>query len=478
MSNGSDNIENNIDKMAEITVPASKSLSHRYLIGASLADGKSIVLNALESDDLAATRQLLCDTGAKMEAIKSADDSGHYGWQVWGMPKGPKGGEKIPLDCDVQESGTTCRLMTAVLAAGTGLFNVFGKGRMHERPIGELNYILETLGAKITYEGKAGHPPFILQANGLQPGKVDGYVRIGLDDSSQYLSGLLLAAPLANGPVTFEISGKKAVSWPYVALTLQCLWDFAIRFRVENRARLGDPWNLLQKNTWRNLAEARPGCLRIRVWPGEYQAGEYNIEGDWSSASYFLAAGAVGKRPVRVKGIRYESMQGDHIIIDILKQMGAKVEIQTDSVAVYPSSLHGVSIDMKSCPDLVPTIAALATFAKGSTRISNVAHLRLKESDRIKASATELSKTGAVVDALSDGLLINGLGGVKSHSRPSVPKLGHDAVLSSHNDHRMAMSLALLEMADPLLDVAARLDNADVVRKSFPNFWTLWRSIK
>lgn len=461
-----------------IEAPASKSLSHRYLIGAALASGESEIRHTLESADLEATRGILCEAGARMQPLHKPDSAEITGWRVWGMGGRPTGGKDAPLECDVAESGTTCRLLTAVLAAGEGLFRIFGKGRMNERPIGELNQILQGMGAAISYQGKPGCPPFLLAANGLHPGYIDGYTRIGMDDSSQYLSGLLLAAPLASSPLTLELAGRKTVSWPYVGLTLQCMWDFAIRFRVENRARLGDPWNLLQKNTWRDLREARPGCLRIRVWPGEYQAGKYEVEGDWSGASYFLAAGALGKRPVRITGLKGDSLQGDRQMIDILRKMGGRVEVAENQVTVYPSQLHGVSLDMSGCPDLVPTVAALAAFARGSTRISNVAHLRLKESDRIAAPALELCKTGVTVDALSDGLLINGLGGVVSRNRPCCPKLPADVGLSSHNDHRMAMSLALLEMGDEELDVAARLDDPGVVRKSFPKFWELWSRLK
>lgn len=469
-----------IQNMVEIAAPPSKSLSHRYMIGAALAKGESIIRNTLESADLEATRGILCQAGARMKplhgsGVNSADITG---WHIWGMAGHPAGGKDKPLECDVEESGTTCRLLTAVLAAGEGQFRIFGKGRMHERPIGELNFVLESMGARIIYEDKPGCPPFLLQANGLRPGYIDGYARIGMDDSSQFLSGLLLAAPLATSPLTLELAGRKTVSWPYVGLTLQCMWDFAIRFRVEGRARLGDPWNLLQKNTWRNLSEAKPGCLRIRVWPGEYQAGEYDIEGDWSGASYFLAAGALGKNPVKITGLRDNSLQGDRAMIDILRKMGANVEVKPNETIVYPSELHGVSLDMSSCPDLVPTVAALAAFAKGSTRIYNVAHLRLKECDRIEAPAQELSKTGVAVDALSDGLLITGLGGVTTRNKPSCPKLSSEAGLCAHNDHRMAMSLALLEMGDPDLDVADRLDRPEVVNKSFPNFWELWSKLK
>lgn len=466
-------ITENMAPPVEIRAPSSKSLSHRYLIAAALANGESNIHNTLESADLEATRAILCEAGARMKPLHEKLPTEIDGWHVWGMAGKPKGGKTSPLECNVEESGTTCRLLTAILAAGSGLFRIFGSGRMHDRPIGELCSIIERLGACVIWKDKAGYPPFVLEAHGLNPDLMDGYTRVNMEESSQYLSGLLLAAPLAKGPLTFEINGKKTVSWPYVGLTLQCMWDFAIRFRVETRGRLGDPWIVLQKSTWRNLEEARPGRLRIRVWPGDYQPGDYTVEGDWSGASYFLAAGALGKRPVTVKGLRPDSLQGDRAMLAILQKMGAKITKTSESVTVYPSSLHGVSLDMGSCPDLVPTIATLAAFAKGSTRISNVAHLRLKESDRIAAPAQELAKIGATVDALSDGLLING-----ARNRDDCALLDASTGLCSHNDHRIAMSLALLEMRDESLDVKTRLDNPHVVHKSFPNFWNLWSSLK
>lgn len=463
-----------------IEAQASKSLSHRYLIGAALADGKSVVHNVLESQDLEATRGILCAAGAGMKPLHPDGSADITGWEVWGMAGRPQGGQTTPVDCDVRESGTTCRLLTAVLAAGHGQFQIHGQGRMNQRPIGELCHVLEQLGCQIKYQGREGCPPFLLIANGLDPNLEDGRVSLGMDESSQYFSGLLFAAPLATGPIWIELSGTKAVSWPYVGLTLQCLADFGIRFQVEIRPRIGVPWIPLQEATWRALGETRPGCFRVRVWPSQYQAGEYAVEGDWSAASYFLAAGALGQKPVRVTGLNPDSLQGDRAIVDILRKMGCRIEVDASAATVYPSELRGVSLDMGACPDLVPTVAVLAAFARGSTRISNVAHLRLKECDRIDAPALELGKTGVMVDALSDGLLINGMGGHTAHvrNRPDTPTLGADVGLSAHNDHRIAMSLALLELRDPNLNVEQRLDDATVVRKSFPQFWECWSRLK
>lgn len=472
--------ESRIDNAVEITAPPSKSLSHRYLTGAALASGQSTVLNTLESADVEATRGILCEAGARMKPLHGEGErsASINGWHIWGMNGHPRGGQGRPLECNVEESGTTCRLLTAVLAAGEGLFRIFGSGRMHDRPIGELCYALENLGCGVVYEEKKGCPPLVLNAHGLKPVLVDGFVRIGMDDSSQYFSGLLMAAPLAASPLCVELAGRKAVSWPYVGLTLQCLEDFGIRFKVEIRPRIGDPWIPLQKTTWTKLEDARPGCLRVRVWPGSYQPGTYNIEGDWSGASYFLAAGALGKRPVTVSGIRPDSLQGDRAIIDILRKMGARVDTAANSVTVWPSNLHGVDLDMGACPDLVPTVAVLAAFASGSTRVSNVAHLRLKESDRIEAPVCELARIGVTIDPLADGMLISGKGGHAGKRRGSATLLESGEKFSAHNDHRMAMSLALLEMLDPELNMRHRLDDASVVRKSFPDFWDMWSRLQ
>lgn len=460
-----------------VTAPASKSLSHRYCIAAALADGVSTLRHVLDSADLARTRGILEAVGARLTRQTAGD--GEDCWQVTGIGRAPQGGQGKPLSCNVGESGTTCRLLTAVLAAGHGLFRIHGEGRMHQRPLGELCQSLTALGAGVIYEGEALCPPLLLQAGGLDPQLCHGVTSIGMDNSSQYFSGLLLAAPFASSPLTIELSGSKAVSWPYVGLTLHCMEDFGIQFTVQTRPRPDAPWQELPGGAWRGLAEARPGCLRVRVSPGSYRPGDFRVEGDWSAASYLLAAGVLGKRPVRVAGLRSDSLQGDRALLDILLRMGARVEMEADAVTVWPSQLHGVSLDMGACPDLVPTVAVLAAFASGSTRISNVAHLRLKESDRIEAPATELAKLGVTLDQLSDGLLISGTGGLaeQGHGKWHAPHLPEGVRLSAHNDHRMAMSLALLELRDPGLRVRQRLDDPAVVSKSFPAFWDVWEQI-
>ena len=368
----------------------------------------------------------------------------------------------------MHESGTTCRLLTAVLAAGHGLFRIHGAPRMHERPIDELTRALEALGTDVRFEQRPDCPPLLLRAAGLDPARNGGRVRLGMDASSQYFSGLLLAAPLAPAPLCVELGGQKAVSWPYVGLTLHCLEDFGIRFSVETREPDG-PWQLLPDGGWRALRTARPDGLRITVQPGTYRAGSYQVEGDWSGASYLLAAGALGSRPVRVDGLRADSLQGDRAMLDILRAMGARAEVEGTSITVHPSALHGVDVDMGHCPDLVPTVAVLAAFAQGPTRVRNVAHLRIKESDRITAPATELARLGVRVDEHDDGLTVHGTG-------PDGPAWDEAARFSAHNDHRIAMSLALLGLPHGKR-MDALLDDPLVVRKSFPTFWKVWERL-
>ncbi|MBQ7739176.1 MAG: 3-phosphoshikimate 1-carboxyvinyltransferase [Desulfovibrionaceae bacterium] len=455
-----------------INIPGSKSLSHRYLIGAGLAAGDSKLCHVQDSSDITVTKTLLTQLGVKISQVPDED-----ALIVSGLNGKVVGGSGTPLECNVGESGTSCRLLTAVFAAGQGLFRVFGSGRMHDRPVKDLCNALTKLGAGICYTEKSGCPPFLLQTSGFDPDLVKGELSVGMDASSQYFSGLLLASPMCSKPLVLELGGHKAVSWPYVGLTLQCLNDFGIEFMVETRASIDQPWQKLAPGMWRDVALATPGCLRITVSPGTYKPGNFQIEGDWSGASYFLAAGAMGKKPVKVCGLKEDSLQGDRIFLDILCKMGANVTVEGDAITVYPSDLHGVDLDMGGCPDLVQTVAVMAGFAHGSTRIHNVAHLRFKETDRIDAPAKELGKLGVIVDTLSDGLLISGQGGHVKPNKKSAFADDPGASLSAHNDHRMAMSLALIDVVKPGFNIRQKLDNPDCVVKSFPDFWKLWAEV-
>lgn len=437
--------------MLTVQAPPSKSVSHRTVMGAALAAGDSVVRNVLESKDLERTIGILNAVGARIRA------RGNGEYAVTGMAGKPRGGtlpDGAPLSCDVHESGTTCRLLTGVLAAGEGRFRIHGAPRMHERPIGELTAALEHLGVRVTCEQRLGCPPLLLETSGLEGDEV----HIGLDESSQYLSGLLLAAPLSRKGLTITLGGRKVVSWPYVGLTLQTLEDFGPAFAVEKND--GEGWKRVD---WRTLMEARPGGVRFVVSPGNYRAGDYTVEGDWSGASYFLAAGAVGGRPLRVVGLNINSLQGDRALLSILRRMGARIDVEDHGVVVTPAPLHGIEIDMGACPDLVPTVAVVAAFASGSTVIRNVAHLRIKESDRIAAPAEELRKAGIAVEEREDGMMVHG----------GTPRIPAGTVFRAHGDHRIAMSMALLGFSGGVV----ALDNPGVVAKSFPHFWDLWRTV-
>lgn len=438
--------------MITLQAPASKSVSHRTLIAASLAHGESLVRHALSSADLERTRDILHTAGAVLE------DLGGGSWRVKGMKNGPKGGADTPADCNVGESGTTCRLLTAVLAAGHGSFRIHGVERMHERPIGALAEALEQLGVRIHFEEKEGYPPLILETHGL----LGGHVSMSVDESSQFLSGLLLAAPFCPSALCISLAGKKVVSWPYVGLTLQILEDFGIDFTVEKLSD-GD-W---RRVAWKSVTEAQPGHLRITVQPGSYLSGEHTVEGDWSGASYLLAAGAVGRESVLVTGLRADSLQGDRAMLDILRSMGASVEIRDDGILVSPSKLSGIVVDMGACPDLVPTVAMTAAFAEGETRIINVAHLRIKECDRLSACAAELARAGVKVEEGPDFLAVHGT----APDRPSIPE---GTVFSTYNDHRIAMAVSLLGLAR---GEKVTVDDPSVVRKSFPEFWNVWSAL-
>jgi 3-phosphoshikimate 1-carboxyvinyltransferase len=447
-----------MDTPVVVQAPASKSLSHRAVIAASLAEGTSLLRNVLESEDLTRSREVLAACGASIRR----EAPGRY--SVTGLNGAPcgrtDGPEEEALSCFMGESGTSCRLLTAVLAAGRGRFRIHGKGRLHERPMADLVDALRELGASIRYERKNGCPPLLLDAAGLSSSAAPGgFVPIRCGESSQYLSGLLLAAPLGQG-LDILLDGRKVVSWPYVRLTLQTLEEFGIPFTVECRGPDGK-W---AGAPWRTLSRAVPGTLRFRVGAAPYRARTVDLEGDYSSASCFLAAGALGPRPVTVLGLRRDSLQGDAVVLDILLRMGAAIDWREDAVTVSPAPLTGIEVDLADCPDLAPALAVLGAMSSGVTRLRNAAHLRGKESDRLLAPAVELRKIGCRVDLRDDGLDVSGL---VSEPQGSVE-------FSAHNDHRMAMSLALLER-NPKLTV--RLDDPSCVAKSFPHFWTLWRHV-
>jgi 3-phosphoshikimate 1-carboxyvinyltransferase len=459
---------------ATVAAPASKSLSHRFLMAAALAGGVSRLSHVLESDDTARTRDVFTSLGADFERAGPGEFvvTGLDG-RISSCPGGGSGArESPPLSCFVGESGTTCRLAAAVLAAGNGRFRLHGAGRMHERPLADLAQTLSSLGAGIVFEGRAGCPPLLLEARGLDASPLPGGMAdIRCDESSQYLSGLLLAAPLGRG-LALRLAGSKTVSWPYVSLTLETLERFGIAFSVQAGSDGG--W---QDVDWRSLDRAEPYRLRFLVPAGRYRCGDHAVEGDWSGASYFLAAGAIGPKAVRVRGLKRDSLQADAGVIGILEAMGARVEWGGEEggteVTVFPSALRGIDVDMGHCPDLVPTVAALAAHASGRTGIRNVAHARIKESDRLRAPADVLRLVGCAVTVEDDGLTITPAAGGPRPPSGDVP-------LPTRGDHRIAMSASLLGLPDRNGSggFAVTLDDPDCVNKSFPHFWQLWEQIR
>ena len=431
-----------------IKAPSSKSLSHRALIAGALSDGNTVVLDPLDSNDINRTMDCLTTMGAQFNIDGTATT-------VTGMDGGPKGSDKEPAVLEMRDSGTTCRLITALAGAGKGLFRVQGTPRMHDRPIGALTSALESQGTKVTFSDKEGYPPVTLEASGFKGKEMD----ISLEESSQYLSGLLLGAPLADETTIINIIGKKAVSWPYVALTLNVMEDFRVKFEVQRKEN-----GVWTKTDWRKVEKVIPGEIRFVVEPSKFERDEYRVEGDWSNASYFLAAGAVGDNPVKIEGMNVNSLQGDKAIMYILQSMGARIESDEHSVTVYPSKLHGVEVDMGKCPDLVPTVAVVAAFADSPTTITNVAHLRIKECDRLEASAAEVMRAGGKAEITDDSITII----------PAPLKKGERIVFTTYDDHRLAMCTAIFALAG----IESIPAEPGCVAKSFPGFWDEWDKVK
>lgn len=435
------------DKHIQVKAPSSKSLSHRALIAGAMSPETTVVLDPLDSNDINRTMDCLVTMGAKIDINGSATT-------VSGFSGGPKGGLSEPAVLEMRDSGTTCRLITAVAAAGKGLFRVQGTPRMHQRPISALTAAIRSQGIGVTFAGRQGYPPLTIESKGFIGGNVD----ISLEDSSQYLSGLLLAAPLAREEMIINVIGRKAVSWPYVALTLAVMEGFRVPFSVETFS--DGKWLTAD---WKKLTRVIPGEIRFRIQPSTYNCEEFKVEADWSSASYFAAAGAVGTKPVEINGVSVDSMQGDRAILDILKEMGANIEYDSHGITVHPSKLQGVEVDMGLCPDLVPTVCAVAAFAEGPTVIKNVAHLRIKECDRLEASANEVIRAGGQAEVYKDSIKVI----------PGTFKKGQKIVFSTYDDHRLAMSTAIYGLAG-LKSVA---EDPGCVAKSFPGFWDEWKKV-
>jgi 3-phosphoshikimate 1-carboxyvinyltransferase len=409
---------------ASVHVPGSKSISNRALVLAALTSRQYVAcaLRGIQrGEDTEVMIASLRKLGFQIEADWNRLDP-----LVWVISEE---GERIPTrgaDLFVANSGTTMRFLTAMVSLGHGRYRLDGVPRMRERPIKDLLLALRQLGVRAWSEQGNGCPPVLLDADGLKGGQA----RIKGDISSQFLSGLLLAAPFAETAITIEIEGE-LVSWPYVAMTVNMMRQWGLE--VETKAG---------------------ACFHI---PGRQRSGlsSFAIEPDASSASYFWAAAAITSGQVRVCNLTTHSLQGDVRFVEVLGNMGCNVVRGETDITVRGSPLRGIDVDMNDISDTVLTLAAVACFAEGPTTIRNVAHIRHKETDRLTALATELRRVGVGVEEFEDGLTI-------------TPGPLHGTGIETYNDHRMAMSMALIGLRVPGIVIK----NPGCVAKTYPHFFT------
>ena len=402
---------------ATVTVPGSKSYTQRALIIAALAQGESVLHNALIAEDTHYTMEALKALGAQIQVTGQEVMVTGTG----GLLRNP-GGEIY-----LGNNGTAMRLLTGVAALGRGPITLTGSPRLCQRPIKPLLDAMTTIGVDAKTRNNDGCPPVTVHAHGLKGGKV-AFADI---ESSQYISAMLICAPYAREDTVIELQGQ-IPSLPYVAMTVEVMEAFGAAVDHEAPSRYG-------------VASGR-----------HYQARPYPIEGDCSSASYFFLAAALCKGTVRVEHINPRTLQGDIGLLPIMEELGCRVARGEDWVEVTGGTLAegAYTYDMGGMPDMVPTLAALAAVRPGRTVITKVPHLRIKESDRLAALATELKKMGVKVHEQEDGLVIEG----------DSP---HGAQIETYNDHRIAMSFACLGLAIP----GIRIKDAECVDKSFPGFW-------
>lgn len=407
----------------DVTLPGSKSLSNRILLLAALARGETRISNLLDSDDV---RHMLNALSALGVSVTLSDDRTRCVVQ----------GRSGPLNADqaltlfLGNAGTAMRPLAAALAASQGEFDLTGEPRMAERPIGDLVDALRACGASIEYLGQEGFPPLRIHGHGLQGGRI----RIRGSISSQFLTAMLMAAPLCRDDLEITVEGE-LVSKPYIHITLDVMKRFGVS--VENH-----------------------DYQRFVIAAGQqYVApGDIMVEGDASSASYFLAAAAIAGGTVRVHGTGTASVQGDARFADVLAQMGAKVVWGDTWIEVSRGELHGIDVDLNHIPDAAMTIATTALFAKGPTVIRNIYNWRVKETDRLAAMATELRKVGADVEEGNDYIAIH------------PPAVIQPATIDTYNDHRMAMCFSLAAFGDsPIV-----INDPGCTAKTFPTYFELF----
>jgi 3-phosphoshikimate 1-carboxyvinyltransferase len=403
-----------------VRLPGSKSISNRVLLLAALARGETEVLGLLDADDTRVMREALSALGVQFNN---------------NLVKGVGGPFPVKkADLFLGNAGTAFRPLTAALAFSGGEYRLSGVPRMHERPIGDLVDALRGIGARIDYLGSDGFPPLVVHESRLKTENL----KVRGDVSSQYLTALLMALPLSGKPARIEVQGE-LISKPYVEITLNVMKRFGVEVK-------------------------RTGWRYFDVPAGTYVSpGKAYVEGDASSASYFLAAGALGGGPVRVEGVGRGSIQGDVRFTEVLERMGAKISVgDTWIEASGGQPLRAIDMDLNHIPDAAMTAAVLALFASGPSVIRNVASWRVKETDRLAAMAAELRKFGAQVEEGHDFLKI---------APPSALK--RDVSVDTYDDHRMAMSFSLVALGG----VPVRINDPGCVAKTFPDYFERFASI-
>ncbi|WP_269519708.1 3-phosphoshikimate 1-carboxyvinyltransferase [Alteromonas sp. BMJM2] len=410
----------------EVNVPGSKSLSNRALLLAALAEGDTELTNLLDSDDISHMLNALTQLGVSYTLSEDKTQC---------VVTGNGGAFDVAASQELflGNAGTAMRPLCAALAVSNVDAILTGEPRMEERPIADLVDGLREAGADITYLKNDGFPPLHIKGKTLAGGEmsVDGSV------SSQFLTALLMAAPLFTGDVTIRIKGE-LVSKPYIDITLNTMAKFGVQVNNDNY------------QTFTISGEEK------YVSPGKFM-----VEGDASSASYFLAAGAIKGGTVRVTGIGQNSIQGDIRFADVLEAMGANIEWHDEYVEVTGAPLKGISMDMNHIPDAAMTIATTALFADGPTTMTNIYNWRVKETDRLHAMATELMKVGAKVEEGHDYIKVW-----------PTDSLKH-AEIDTYNDHRIAMCFSLVALSD----TSVTINDPGCTRKTFPDYFTRLKTL-
>ena len=400
-------------------MPPSKSYSNRYLNLALVGRQEVLIEHLLEADDI----EHFC-TALELIGFVASRENG-------GVRVTPPGQSVVEGEISCGSSGTMLRFLTAALCVVPGSWVLDGSPRLRERPLGPLVSALRQLGAGIECPRREGFAPLRIEGGSL----IGGDAHLDAGESSQYLSAILMAAPQAPKGLRLEV--ESLTSSPYLDITIDALTAFGVDVARED------------------------GSRRFAIEPGaRLRRARVTVEGDYSAAAYPAVAALVTGGEVTLEGLMRGSPQGDAGFLGLLEQIGATVQWRGADLVVCAGDLRGVRVDLHDMPDQVPTLAALAPFLEGVTEIVNVAHLRIKESDRLAASASELAKLGVPVRELPDGLVVEGCW--HRQEPPSQP-----VVVSSHDDHRIAMSMALVGLRRP----GVRIADPEVVAKSYPHFW-------